>query len=84
MLDWAHGTTLQAVANGKDAESPALDTLIASGLVERGADGSLRVTAAGEVALESDKPPRWERIAWPVVAVVGAVYAVLAVVDWVT
>jgi len=84
VLDWAHGTTLRAVANGKDAESPALETLVATGLVERKADGSLSVTAAGEVALESDKPTRWERIVWPVAGVVGTVFVVATVVDWLT
>jgi len=81
VLDWAHDLTLRAVAAGDYDDSPALRTLVASGLVEQHPDGGYAVTAAGRVALE-DREPRWMRIAWYVAAVAGAVYGAGTVVDW--
>jgi len=54
VLDAAHRLTLRAVARGDAGESPALRTLVASGLVEQHPDGGHVVTAAGRVALKDD------------------------------
>ncbi len=54
MLDFAHSLILRSVANGDQDDSPALQTLIATGLVERGDDGRVSITPAGRVALEDD------------------------------
>ncbi len=54
VLDWPHKLTLRAVAEGDADESPALRTLVASGLVEQHPDGRHVVTAAGRAALEDD------------------------------
>ncbi len=81
MLEWAHDLTLRAVADGDYDDSPALRTLVASGLVEQHPDGGYAVTPAGRVALEG-REPCWMRIAWRVAAVGGAVYVASTVVDW--
>lgn len=81
MLDWAHDLTLRAVADGDYDDSPALRTLVASGLVEQDPDGGCAVTPAGRVALE-DRDSRWMRVAWLVAAVAGGVYVASTVVDW--
>jgi hypothetical protein len=54
VLDAVHKLTLRAVARGDAGESPALRTLVASGLVEQHPDGGHVVTAAGRVALKDD------------------------------
>ena len=82
MLDWAHDLTLRAVANGDYDDSPALRTLVASGLVEQDSDGGYAVTPAGRVALEEGEPKGWMRIVWPVAALAGAVYVASDVIDW--
>lgn len=84
MLDWAHTLVLRAVASGDHDDSPALRTLVASGLVEQLTDGGYRITSAGQVALEDGEPKRWERVVWPVVGVAGAAYVAITVIDWVT
>ena len=81
MLDWAHDLTLRAVADGDYEDSPALRTLVASGLVAHDPDGGYAVTPAGRVALE-EREPRWMRIVWRVATLVGAVFVASIVVDW--
>ncbi len=81
MLDWAHDLTLRAVADGDYEDSPALRTLVASGLVEQDPDGGYAVTPAGRVALQ-DREPKWMRAVWPIAAIVGAVYVASTVIDW--
>jgi hypothetical protein len=67
VLDWGHRIVLRSVARGGDTRpSPALENLIAAGLVRR-TDAGLEVTPAGKVALEAAKATRLERIGWPVV-----------------
>lgn len=84
MLDWAHSLVLRAVEQGDSDDCPALRNLVAAGLVRRAADGSCTVTPAGRVALEVDRPTRWERIALPLMLVVGALFAVTTIVQWAT
>jgi len=84
MLDWAHSMTLRAVADGDCDDSPALRTLVATGLVEQEPDGACTVTAAGRLALEADAPPLWERIVYPVAGVCAGVYVIATVIAWVT
>lgn len=84
MLDWAHSLVLRAVAQGDDADSPALRTLVATGLVERRADGSHGVTPAGRAALEAGVPSRAEGVAWRVFGVCSALFVVVTVARWVT
>ena len=87
MLDFAHGLVLRAVADGDDdPESPALDNLLATGLVTRCADGAgYEVTPAGRAALEAGEPGRGERrfqtVAGAVLAVCGAIILVGWIVD---
>ena len=82
VLDWAHRTTLRAVARGDCDDSPALRTLLATGLAEQAPDGGCTVTAAGRLALEAGEWQRWERIVYPFGAVCGAVLVVGTVVSW--
>ena len=84
MLDWAHRVTLRSVDHGNGDDCPALRTLVATGLVEEQPDGGYVVTQAGRVALQDDKPERWERIVWPIVGVIASVYVVVTVIDWIT
>lgn len=83
MLDWAHGMTLRAVARGDCDDCPALQALVATGLVERAPDGACTVTEAGRLALEAGRPRRWEKILYPILAVSGAVVIVSAIAGWV-
>jgi hypothetical protein len=84
VLDWVHKVTLQDVAAGEAEDSPALRTLVASGLVEQQPNGGHVITEAGRIALEDDAPSRLERILWPILAGCAAVYVVVTVVDWVS
>ena len=85
MLDSGHQLILRAVADGDaDVASPALNNLLASGLVEERGDGRYAITAAGRVALEDDEPTRWERLVWPVLTICGGVLVVDAIIGWVS
>jgi hypothetical protein len=90
MLDWAHRLVLRSVADGDDdPESPALDNLLATGLVARCSDGEgYEVTPAGRAALEAGEPGRSERrfqtVALAVLAVCGAIILVGWTVDLLT
>jgi hypothetical protein len=87
MLDWAHRLVLRAVAAGDDdPESPALDNLLATGLVARRAGGEgYEVTPAGRAALEAGEPGRGERrfqtVALTVLGICGAIILVGWIVD---
>jgi hypothetical protein len=85
MLDWAHRVVLRSVADGDhDPESPALDNLLAAGLVARCADGEgYEVTPAGRAALEAGKPGRGERRFQTVVGAVLAVCGAVILVGWI-
>ena len=84
MLDWAHSAILEAVARGDETdETPALDDLVAVGLVERVSGAPHRLTPAGERALALGKPSRVERIAVRVMAVALVVFAIATIGDWV-
>jgi ribosomal protein S19E (S16A) len=81
MLDWGHRLVLRSVANGAHTRpSPALDNLIATGLVARTEHGT-EVTEAGRVALAATKTTRLERIGWPVVWVCLFVVALASVIE---
>ncbi len=81
MLDWGHKVMLRSVAKGGAARpSPALDNLIATGLVRETETGH-ELTAAGETALAAGKVTRMERIAWPVAAVCLLIVALASVVE---
>lgn len=84
MLDFVHGLVLRAVADGDSDDSPALETLVATGLVERRADGGCAITSAGQAALDDEEPSRRERILLTVGAVCLGVLAVSMVIDWFT
>ena len=80
MLDWAHRVTLKAVDRGDpDPEAPALDDLIATGLVRR-EHGAYEVTDAGRAALRLGEPSRFDRISNRVLAV-GMVILVAAYIE---
>jgi hypothetical protein len=84
MLDWVHRLALTAVSRGDADVSPALENLIACGLVTRSDnDGRLEITGAGRAALEASEPSRLE--AWSLrVAAVGLVGLALGtVLGWV-
>jgi hypothetical protein len=83
MLDWAHRLTLKAVDAGKAEDSPALRTLVATGLVEQRSDGGHAVTAAGRAALEEDEPRGWQRFLWPVTGVCAGSYVVITIIQWI-
>jgi hypothetical protein len=68
VLDGVHRLVLRSVAQGDDdPASPALDNLIAAGLVER-SGGSFRITPAGEAALAAGERKPWEKWALGIVA----------------
>lgn len=73
MLDWPHRSVLRAVAEGDTDASPALDDLVAAGLVQRTGD-ALEVTSAGHAALAASDGPL-EVWGWRLVAGGLAVYA---------
>jgi hypothetical protein len=78
MLDWGHRLVLRSVAKGGHTRpSPALDNLLAAGLVARTEHG----TEAGRVALAATKTTRIERIGWPVVWVCLFVVALASVIE---
>jgi hypothetical protein len=84
MLDWAHSLVLRSVAHGDQADSPALQTLIATGLVERGDDGLLVVTPPGAIALEDDVEDAFATSPegpWIVAGLLGAVTLLFVVVN---
>ena len=85
MLDWAHRLKLRSVAGGDDdPESPALDNLLATGLVARRGDGEgYEVTPAGRAALEAGEPGRGERRFQTVIFTVLAVSGALILVGWI-
>jgi hypothetical protein len=72
---------LKDVARGDTDTSPALEDLIATGLVARHADG-LTVTEAGHTALKASEPDRLERIAYWLFAVGIVTLAALELIDW--
>jgi hypothetical protein len=82
VLDFVHRLTLRAAANGDGDDSPAMRSLVATGLVVRGDDGGYAVTPAGRRALEASKPSRWEAVLWPVLAVCAAILVVSTIIDW--
>jgi hypothetical protein len=86
VLDWTHTLALRAVDRGDSDDTPALRTLVASGLVERREDGGCVVTPAGRVALDdgTTRSSRIERILWPVGVVCVAILAIDIVARWVT
>ncbi len=68
MLDGPHRLVLRSVAQGDDdPTSPALDNLMATGLVAR-SDGVLRITPAGQAALAATVKKPWEKWALRIVA----------------
>ena len=83
MLDFSHRLTLQAAEKGKGDDSPAMQSLVATGLVAQSDDGGYVVTPAGRHALEASAPSRWERILWPIFGVCGAIVLVGNIIDWV-
>ena len=81
MLDWGHRLVLRSVAKGGHTRpSPALDDLIATGLVRRTEAGT-EVTDAGRSALAATKTTRMERIGWPVVWVCLFIVALASVIE---
>lgn len=85
MLDWAHEMTLRAVASGGADDSPALRTLIKTGLVaEAHQPGSYILTPAGQAALAAGKRPRLERFGLQVAGAGLVILAVTDVIGWVT
>jgi hypothetical protein len=75
MLDWAHRHVLAAVANGSTDSSPALNDLVACGLVVAGpSPGTFELTSTGAKALELSKPSRLE---WWTMQVTGAAFGFL-------
>jgi hypothetical protein len=84
VLDFAHRLVLQAVDKGDGDDSPAMQSLVAAGLVARSDDGGYVVTPAGRHALEASAPSRWERILWPVLGVCAAIVLAGTIIDWVT
>jgi hypothetical protein len=83
VLDWAHRLVLDEVRQGDAEESPALENLVAAGLVARVGD-AYEVTDAGRAALDASEPSRLEAWSWRVLAAAGVVLAVGVVVGWLT
>jgi len=83
MLDFAHGLMLSSVVATPedDHESPALENLLACGLVER-ASGGLRVTPSGHEAHSRSAPTRKEMWMTRVLALSVAVLAVTTIAGW--
>lgn len=84
VLDWAHDLTLRGVANGDGDgdETPAMRTLVESGLVAQLADGRYELTPAGRVALEAGNDPR-KRWALLVLAIGLGILAVSDLLGWI-
>jgi hypothetical protein len=84
MLDWGHRLVLRNVDKGRDTRSsPALDNLLATGLV-REHEGTYAVTPAGKAALKATKATKLERIGWPVVWGCLVIVAVASVIELLT
>jgi hypothetical protein len=84
VLDFAHKLTLQAVDKGEGEDTPAMQSLLATGLVGRGGDGGYVLTPAGEAALEASRPSRVEtRLLWVLCVCLG-ILSVIAIIGWVT
>jgi hypothetical protein len=85
MLDAAHSLILRSVADGDQDDSPALETLIATGLIARGEDGRVVVTPAGRIALEAgtDDNALWAepQAPWIVAGLLGLVTLMFVVVN---
>jgi hypothetical protein len=85
MLDFAHSLVLRGVDAGDRDDSPALQRLVATGLVERLPGGGLAVTAAGRVALADDQDDEatWAapEIPWIVAGLLGFLTLVFVVVN---
>jgi hypothetical protein len=85
MLDFVHSLVLRGVAAGDRDDSPALQRLVAAGLVERLPDGGLAVTEAGRVALADDRDDEatWAspEIPWIVAGLLGFLTLVFVVVN---
>jgi hypothetical protein len=81
MLDLGHRLVLRSVAAGKPPrESPALDNLVATGLVTED-DGRHELTAAGRIALDAGRTTKLERFGWPIVVVCLVIVAVVSVIE---
>jgi hypothetical protein len=84
VLDFSHRITLRAARKGEGKDTPAMQSLLATGLVGRSADGGYVLTPAGEAALEASKPSRLEMSLWWVFAVCVAMVAIATIIGWVT
>lgn len=83
MLDFAHSLVLRSVQDGDSDPSPALENLLATGLVEQGADG-LIVTTAGQAALRATAPSRTELMLLRVAAAGGVIFIIASILGWLT
>ena len=84
MLDLAHRLTLRAVDKGDGEDTPAMQSLLATGLVGRGDDGGYVLTPAGEAALQASKPSRLEmRLSWVLCVCLG-ILSITAIIGWVS
>lgn len=84
VLDLAHRLTLRAVDEGQGEDTPAMQSLPATGLVGRSDDGGYVVTPAGKAALEASRSGRRERISWTLLVVCGGILAIAVVIDRLT
>ena len=76
---WSCATSRRADAR----PSPALDNLLATGLVREN-EGAYAVTPAGKAALAATKATKLERIGWPVVWACLAIVALASVIELLT
>jgi hypothetical protein len=84
VLDFAHKLTLQSVEKGEGEDTPAMQSLLATGLVGRSDDGGYVLTPAGEAALEEGKSTRMEmRVLWVLCVCLGLL-AITGTIDWMT
>jgi hypothetical protein len=84
VLDFAHRLTLQGVDKGDGEDTPAMQSLLATGLVGRGEDGGYVLTPAGEAALEASTSSRLEMRLLRVLCVCLGILSIAAIIDWVT
>jgi hypothetical protein len=82
MLDWAHHVVLRSVEKGDTDESPALDTLIATGLVRRrDSSEGYDLTDAGRAALKAGRSSRLDRWSSWGLAIGGSILIVSWIVE---